>query len=79
MREGFQLNPTEIAEQICRDLPTSRGWSLNAYPEHYARPDWDTGMMVVYDPVDRAVVVFVGTRAQAVAVMYAAREALGPE
>lgn len=76
MREGFQLNPAEIAEQIHRDV-TKPGWHLSTYLDAYAHPDFNTGMMMVTDQVDRAVVVFVGSRDEANAVIGAAKQALG--
>lgn len=75
MEMGFQLNPLAIAQQIGRDLPASTGWSLHTYGDEYARPDFETGM-VVHDRVDRAVVVFVGSRDEANAVLRAAQIAL---
>lgn len=78
MAEGFQLDPVAIAERI-RDDITTPGWHLSVSLDSYAHPDFNTGMMVVHDPVDRAVVVFVGSREEAAAVAGAAREALGAD
>jgi hypothetical protein len=77
-KEGFQLNPAEIAEQIHSDI-TRPGWHLRTLFDYYAHPDFDTGMMMVHDPVDRAVVVFVGSREEAAVVAGAARQALETE
>ena len=75
MIEGFQLNPVKIAEQIHTDI-VSPGWHLSTWFDAYAHPDFDTGMVMVHDPVDRAVVVFTGSRQEADAVARAARQAL---
>ena len=75
---GFQLNPVGIAEQIHRDI-TTPGWHLSVSLDSYAHPDFETGMMVVHDPVDRAVVTFVGSRKEAETVVEAARKALGAD
>jgi hypothetical protein len=73
--DGFSLNPCEIAEHIGKAL-TKSGWELSTFFDTYAHADYDTGMMLVHDPVDSAVVVFVGSREQAAVVANAAREAL---
>ena len=75
MDEGFQLNPQAIAEQIGRHISTPGAW-LTVYFDSYARPDFDTGSGMVHDPVDRAVVVFVGARGDANRVAAAARAIL---
>jgi hypothetical protein len=77
MKMGFQLDPIEIAEQIARDIP-KQGWHLASYLDHYALPDFGTDA-VALNPADRAVVVFVGSRAEAATVARAAREALDGE
>lgn len=75
---GFQLSATDIAEGIHADL-VRPGWSISLYLDSYVRPAWDGTGMLVRDSVDRAAVVFVGTRAQATAVEQAARAAAQSE
>lgn len=75
MNMGFQLNPASIAEEIHKDI-VAGGWNLRTYFDTYARPDFHTGMGIVHDPIGRAVVVFVGSREEASAVVEAARKAL---
>ena len=76
MEAGFQLNPAEIAENIHADV-VEGGWSLRTYADAFAHPDFNTGMTWVLDPVDRTVVVFVGSKAEASAVVDAAYKVLG--
>lgn len=77
-REGFQLDPAEIADQIRKDI-SQPGSHLTTYFDLFAHPDFNTGMTWVHDPVDRAVVVFVGTREEAEAIVSAARLVLKAE
>lgn len=75
-KEGFTLEPVDIANDIAAALRNQQAeWSLSVYNDSYMRPD---GQMVmwIHDPVDRAVVTFVGTRDQANAIARAAKEIL---
>ncbi len=73
--EGFQLQPCEVVEQIARQI-REPGSHLSEFLDAYSHPDFDTGMMMVSDPVDRAVVTFVGSREQAERVYQAVRDLL---
>ncbi len=74
-RLGFQLNPHALADKI-REQITQEGWHLTCSLDSFAHPDFDTGMVVVHDQVDRAVVTFVGSRTEAARVYEAAQRAL---
>lgn len=76
--EGFQLNPGEIADHIHADV-VKPGWHLRTYLDGYAHPDFRTGMIWEVDPVDRAVLVFVGSHEEARAVEKAVKRALAED
>lgn len=72
---GFTIDPYKIADEIIGDLPRP-GWTLRAWFDTYRHPDWETGMMIVHDPVDRVALTFVGSREDARKAEIAIREAL---
>ena len=77
-QEGFQLDPAAIADEIHQDLVTP-GSHLRVHLDGYARPDFNFGRTWQADPVDRALVMFVGTREQAAALADAAKSIMREE
>jgi hypothetical protein len=78
MKEGFRLDPSDIAEDIHSDLMklTGNEWNLRSYIDSHIHPDFETEMTMVADPVDRAVVVFIGPREQAKVIYEEAKKIL---
>ncbi len=76
MTTGFQLDPSEIIERVQAEV-TQPGSHVSIYLDSFAHPGWGTEMRIVHDPVDRAVVTFVGSRDHARLVYDAAAKIAG--